>query len=95
MSIPTNITINLDDIHTEIHTILISNESQSLNYKPLYNLFIKYDIINKPIIINSLRDKYEYFDITYKQHYIENKCNFINFKRLNSMCLSWLMYLYH
>jgi len=79
----------------EIENILNSNDSQSLNYKPLFNFFNKYDIINNLNIINNIREKYSEFDIVYKQHYINNKITFVNFNKLNSLCLSWLMYLYH
>jgi hypothetical protein len=79
----------------EIDKILNSQESQNLNYKPLYNFFIKNDIINNKMIIDNFREHYEYFDIVYKEHYINNKNVFINFDKLNSLCLLWLMYMYH
>lgn len=82
-------------LQLEITHILNSSESRCLNYKPLYNLFINYNIINNKNIINNLRETYQFFDYIYKYHYIDNKNTFINFKKLNSLCLTWLMYLYH
>ena len=76
-------------LQLEITHILNSSESQCLNYKPLYNLFINYNIIN------NLRETYQIFDFIYKDHYIDNKNTFVKFKKLNSLCLTWLMYLYH
>ena len=79
----------------EIYKILKSDKSLNLNYKPLFNLFIKYDLINKPNIINYLRESCDLFNKIYTEHYIHNNIYYINFNKLNSMCLSWIMYLYH
>ena len=82
-------------LHSLIDNILITPYSQCLNYKPLLNLFTLYNLIEKKNFVNYLCKKDETFCNIYNTHYIKNHNTFIYFDKLDSLCASWLMFLYH
>lgn len=84
-----------DYLYNKIQNVLNSNDSQNLNYNPLRNLLIKYNILNNINIVTYLCNNNSIFKLIYSDHYIKNKNTFINFKKIDSFSLSWLMYLYH
>ena len=82
-------------LHSLIDNILITTPySQCLNYKPLLNLFTRYNLIEKKNFVNYLCKKDETFCNIYNTHYIKNHNTFIYFDKLDSLCASWLMFLY-
>lgn len=93
--------IKPDMIIIELNKILKSEESKKLNHIPLYlflsNVVFKNDVVfNNEIVIKNLLSNDKIFKIVYEQHIIKKENTFVNFKdSINSMALSWLMYLYH
>jgi hypothetical protein len=84
-----------DYLYNKIQNVLNSNDSQNLNYKPLRNLLISYNILNNTNFIIYLCNKNSIFKSIYSDHYIKIKNTFIHFKKIDSFSLSWLMNLYH
>jgi hypothetical protein len=73
--------------------LLKSDESQSLNYKPLMDLTRR--LLEYPCAIEYLCSKHQIFKKMYIEHYIKkNKC-FVQMDMLESFILSILMHLYH
>ena len=73
--------------------LLKSDESQSLNYKPLRDLTRR--LLEYPCAIEYLCSKHQIFKKMYIEHYIKkNKC-FVQMDMLESFILSILMHLYH
>ena len=60
-----------------------------------FNYFTSKKIISDEKLIYYLRNKNNIFDAVYNTHYVRNTNDFILMDTLNSMCQSWLMYLYH
>ena len=82
-------------IYSEIRQILDNNNSHRLDNTDLVNYFTSKKIISDEKLIYYLRNKNNIFDSVYNSHYVRNTNEFILMDTLNSMCQSWLMYLYH
>jgi hypothetical protein len=73
--------------------LLKSENSQSLDYKPL--LEIARRLIQYPCAVEYLCGKHKIFKQMYIEHYIKNKKTFVLMEMLDSFILSILMQLYH
>jgi hypothetical protein len=83
-----------DLIYTKLLAIIKSTESQKLNYLQL-NGFIKI-VLSNGIVTNFLIKNDKIFNQIYVSHIVNNKKLFMNLPdNVSSMCLNWLMYLYH
>ena len=82
-------------VYSEIRQILDNNNSHRLDNTDLVNYFTSKKIISDEKLIYYLRNKNNIFDAVYNTHYVRNTNDFILMDTLNSMCQSWLMYLYH
>ncbi len=87
--------IKPDLILVELKNILNSNQSKKLNSKTLY-LYLKNIVLKNDIVINSLVKNDEIFCKIHDIHINKNEKSFVLFDDpIESMALSWLMYLYH
>jgi len=84
-----------DMIYSELVQILDNANSRSLDVSELSDYFTSKKILDDKKLIYYLINKNNIFDTIYEQHYIKNKINFVLMNKLDSMCQSWLMYLYH
>ena len=82
-------------LYSEVTNILNCQLSRNLDRKPLYELFIKHNLIENKYFIDYAIKKDDIFKQLYTEHYINNKNIFVHFNTIESLCLSWLMYLYH
>jgi hypothetical protein len=84
-----------DIILTELKEILKSNDSQSLNHKPLF-YYLKNVVLLNDIVVKNLINNDDIFKSIYEKHIIKGDQNFELLEdTIESMSLSWLMYLYH
>lgn len=84
-----------DMIIFELEQILDSEESKKLNHQQLY-YYLKNVILNNEIVIRYLLNNNDVFKIIYESHIVKKEIKFELFEdKINSMALSWLMYLYH
>lgn len=87
--------VNLNVILIELDQILKSEESKKLNQQSLY-YYLKNVILKNNIVIKNLLHNNKIFKIIYDSHIINKKKTFELFEDIiNSMALSWLMFLYH
>lgn len=87
--------IKPDMIMLELEQILRSDESKKLNQQTLY-YYLTYVVLKNDIVIENLLRNDKIFKIIYNEHIIKKEKAFVNFQDpINSMALSWLMYLYH
>lgn len=88
-----------DKYNEKLIEILNDEESQKLNISKLRQYLEKIKLLENEELIKFLKKEHVYFEMTYKKHYednfIEGIHGFIKFSQFNSMCQSWLMYLYH
>ena len=87
--------IQYDIIYDNLQIILKKKESIYLNNSELLEYFEKHKLIQNKKLIEFLCNKDQLFNDIYKNHYLENKISFKLMEKLESMCQSWLMYLYH
>lgn len=84
-----------DLILLELKEILNSEKSKKLDWQSLY-LYLKDVVFKNEIIIKNLNDNDKIFNLIYKQHILKNEKTFeLIDDPIESMALSWLMYLYH
>ena len=86
---------NYENRYREIETILQNERSRALNNNELTTHFRKENILKDVSFVQYLREKNNIFSEIYKTHYIDNAKQFVLMNNLESMCQSWLMYLYH
>lgn len=84
-----------DIIYNEITQIVKNDKSHSLDNTDLLHYFTSNPILQDKNLITYLRNKDDIFDTIYEKHYIQNSNDFVLMNKLESMCQSWLMYLYH
>ena len=84
-----------DIIYSEITQIVKNDKSHSLDNTDLLHYFTSNPILQDKKKITYLRNKDDIFDTIYEKHYIQNSNDFVLMNKLESMCQSWLMYLYH
>ena len=78
----------------ELSEILNSEQSKKLVYTPIL-YYLKNVILKNEIVIKYLIKNDRIFNIIYEEHIIKKEKNFILLNIIDSMALSWLMYLYH
>lgn len=84
-----------DMILLELKNILNSNESKKLNHKQI-NYYLKNVVLKNKIVINHLINNDKIFEIIYSNHIIKGDKTFDKIDDpIESMALTWLMYLYH
>ena len=84
-----------DMIMTELKKILNSYNSKNLYHKSLYH-YLKNIILKNDIVVSNLINNDKIFKQIYDKHIIKGEKNFILIEDpIESMALSWLMYLYH
>ena len=90
---------NIETLHNGLKSILKTEESCKLNIKKLKEYLECCFLLKNIKFINYLKINDEIFKKIYEKHYeenfIEGKDGFVNMCKFDSMCLSWLMYLYH
>ena len=84
-----------DIIYSEITQIVKNDKSHSLDNTDLLHYFTSNPILQDKNLITYLRNKDDIFDTIYEKHYVQNSNDFVLMNKLESMCQSWLMYLYH
>ena len=84
-----------DIIYSDITQILKNDKSHSLDNTDLLHYFTSNPILQDKNLITYLRNKDDIFDTIYEKHYVQNSNDFVLMNKLESMCQSWLMYLYH
>ena len=84
-----------DIIYDNLQIILKKKDSIYLNNSELLEYFEKHKLIQNKKLMEFLCNKDQLFNDIYKNHYLENKISFKLMEKLESMCQSWLMYLYH
>lgn len=84
-----------DIIYNEITQIVKNDKSHSLDNTDLLHYFTSNPILQDKNLITYLRNKDDIFDTIYEKHYVQNSNDFVLMNKLESMCQSWLMYLYH
>jgi hypothetical protein len=84
-----------DIIYDNLQIILKKKNSIYLNNSELLEYFEKHKLIQNKKLMEFLCNKDQLFNDIYKNHYLENKISFKLMEKLESMCQSWLMYLYH
>lgn len=84
-----------DLILTELNQILKSNKSRELNCKPLY-FYLKNIVLTNQIVVKNLLSNDVIFKNIYDKHIIKKQKSFYLIEDpIESMALTWLMYLYH
>lgn len=84
-----------DLILIELNQILKSEESQKLNCEPLY-YYLKNVVLTNLIVVENLISNDKIFKKIHDKHIIKGEKNFVLIDdSIESMALSWLMYLYH
>jgi len=79
----------------ELNEILNLKESKKLEHKKLF-WYLKNFVLPNDIVIKNLMINNNIFNKIFKQHFIENKKIFTLIEDpIESMALSWLMYLHH
>ena len=84
-----------NSIYSDITQILKNDKSQCLDNTELLHYFTTNPILQDKNLITYLRNKDDIFDTIYEKHYVQNSNDFVLMNKLESMCQSWLMYLYH
>ena len=84
-----------DIIYSEITQIVKNDKSYSLDNTDLLHYFTSKPILQDKNLITYSRNKDDIFDTVYNKHYVQNSNDFVLMNKLESMCQSWLMYLYH
>lgn len=84
-----------DNIYSEIKEILNNEKSQRLDNTELLQYFTSKNILQDKNLITYLRNNDNIFNNVYNTNYVRNTPEFIMMDKLESMCQSWLMYLYH
>jgi hypothetical protein len=84
-----------DIIYSDITQILKNDKSHCLDNTDLLHYFTSNPILQDKNLITYLRNKDDIFDTIYEKHYVQNSNDFVLMNKLESMCQSWLMYLYH
>lgn len=82
-------------IYSDITQILKNDKSQCLDTNELLHYFTTNPILQDKNLITYLRNNDDIFNTVYSKHYVQGSIDFIMMNRLESMCQSWLMYLYH
>jgi hypothetical protein len=70
-----------------------SSECQRLNSTNLLGMVRS--VVEHPNFCKFVRHKNELFSKLYREHFIENKKYFVLMNQMESLTMSWLMYLYH
>ena len=98
--LPCEITLKIYNDHfrilnqyTEIMTIVNSKESINLNGKALVN--VMYNVLKNKKLVTYLCEHQIIFRTIYKQHIEEGTKSYDLLNTTQSICLCWLMYLYH
>jgi hypothetical protein len=78
----------------ELSEILNSEQSMNLVSTPL-SYYLENIILKNEIVIKHLIKNDWIFNIIYEKHIIKKEKNFIVLNIIDSMALSWLIYLYH
>ena len=98
--LPCEITLKIYNDHfrilnqyTEIMTIVNSKESINLNGKALVN--VMYNVLKNKKLVTYLCEHQIIFRTIYKQHIEEGNKSYDLLNTTQSICLCWLMYLYH
>lgn len=90
---------NNEILYERLKLILKTEECCRLNIKKLKEYLECCFLLKNIKFIDYLKINDEIFKKIYEKHYeenfIEGKDGFVNMCKFDSMCLSWLMYLYH
>jgi hypothetical protein len=70
-----------------------SSECQSLKCSTLKTMLVT--TLDDLIFCKFICQRNSIFSKIYKQHYVENDKSFVRMNTIDSLTLSWLMYLYH
>ena len=85
---------NYDNMYKELKQILQQSAS-SLDNSKLVDYFNRCNLIYNNGFIEYICDKDDVFNQIYTSHYVKCDQSFKLMTCLQSMCQSWLMYLYH
>lgn len=98
--LPPEITLKIYNDHfriilqyKELMEIVNSQESKNLNGRALANAM--YYVLKNKKLVKYLCEHENIFRIIYKKQVEEGKKSYINLTITDSVCRSWLMYLYH
>jgi len=86
---------NFESRYAEIMDIVGGRDSRSLNNTGLVSHFMAERVLDDATFVQYLKENDPTFRQVYTIHYVDNITSFKMMNKMESMCQSWLMYLYH